>query len=170
MIKQVFSNMIDYFRTEVGKLNNHEIKYIQVISSLNKPCQLHVISSPAQNHHFVIKTHFHDLEDKLIRVIQLHQNNFVSQLKELIEDSIWTNQKNKDKFPFNGIQYPCPNELGREMIRFGQNIVQYNNYHTENYGGFGVRMVINKKITVWHILGKIEEWDFKKEVNRFVSQ
>ena len=170
MIKQVFSNMIDYFRTEVGKLNNHEIKYIQVISSLNKPCQLHVISSPAQNHHFVIKTHFHDLEDKLIRVIQLHQNNFVSQLKELIEDSIWTNQKNRDKFPFNGIQYPCPNELGQEMIRFGQNIVQYNNYHTENYGGFGVRMVINKKIAVWHILGKIEEWDFKKEVNRFVSQ
>ena len=170
MIKQVFSNMVDYFRTEVEKLNNHEIKHIQVISSLNKPCQLHVVSSPTQNHHFVIKTHFYDLEDKLIRVIQLHQNNFVSQLKELIEDSVWANRENKNKFPFNGVQYPCPNELGQAMIHFGQSIDQYNNYRTtENYSGLGVQMVISKQIVVWHILDKIEKWDFKKEVNRFVS-
>ena len=46
MIKQVLSDMIDYFRSRIEKLSDYEKECVQTISSLNKPCQFYIVSSP----------------------------------------------------------------------------------------------------------------------------
>ena len=167
-IEQIFSNMINYFRTEIEKLNEHEKECIQRISSLSKPCQLHVISSFDHNRYLLIKTHLPEIEDKLIHVTQLKQSGFATQLKELIEDLAWLSQKNELE-PNHNI-YPYPDELARAIIQFGRSVYQSTHYRTTtNYHGFGLRMLIKNQVAIWEFLGKIEEWDFKKEVNRSVS-
>ena len=166
--EQIFSNMVDYFRTEVEKLNEREKECIQDISSLSKPCQLHVISSFDHNRHLLIKTHSSELGDKLIHAMQLKQKDFATQLKELIKDPVWLNQKND---PVSHSAYPCPDELAQIIIRFGRSIYQSAHYKaTTDYRGLGVQMLIRNQIAIWEFFGKIGEWDFKKEVNQFVSR
>ena len=170
MIKQLLSSMIDYFRFKVEKLSDYEKECIQAISSLNKPCQFYIISSPNQSHHLLIKTHFPELEDKLIRVMKLHQNRFVSQLKELIEDPTWANLESEPDSAYDIVQYSCPNGLGKEIVRFGQNVA--NATHRTNmpdYSGLGVQMVLGKHMAAWELMGNIEKWDSKEQVDRIVN-
>ena len=166
-IEQIFSSMINYFRAETEKLNEQEKECIQTLSSLNNPCQLHVISSFDHNRHLLIKTHFSELEDKSIRTTQLKQDVFATQLREIIEDSMWSNQKKESKSRHD--IPPWPDELTQIIIRFGQSIYQSAHYQaTANYQGLGVQMLIHDQIVIWEF-GKMEGWDFRKEVTQFVS-
>ena len=166
-IEQIFSSMINYFRTEIEKLNEQEKECIQTLSSLNSPCQLHIISSFDHNHHLLIKTHFSELEDKSVHTTQLKQDVFATQLREIAEDSMWSNHKKAIKSRHD--IPPWSDELTQIIIRFGRGIYQSVNYQaTANYHGLGVQMLIHDQIAIWQF-GKMEGWDFKKEVNQFVS-
>ena len=170
-IKQVLLDMIDYFRSRIKKLSDYEKECIQTISSLDKPCQFYIVSSPDQTYHLLLKTHFPELEDKSIRVMELHQDGFASQLKELIEDPMWIDLEIERDFIHDVVQYSCPNELGREIVRFGRNIAHaaYNK-NIPDHSGIGIQMMLGKQMASWELLGKIEKWDSNGHVDKIIDQ
>ena len=171
MIKQVLSDMIDYFRSRMEKLSDYEKECAQTISSLNKPCQFYIVSSPNQAHHLLIKTHFPEFEDKSIRVMELHQDSFALQLKELIEDPMWANLERGSDSAYDVVQYSCPNGLGRAIVQFGRNVAHATySKNIPDHSGLGIQMVLGKQMVVWELLGKIEKWDPKRQVDRIVDQ
>ena len=170
MIKQVLSDMIDY-RSRIEKLSDYEKECVQTISSLNKPCQFYIVSSPNQAHHLLIKTHFPEFEDKSIRVMELHQDSFALQLKELIEDPMWANLERGSDSAYDVVQYSCPNELGRAIVQFGRNVAHATySKNIPDHSGLGIQMVLGRQMIVWELLGKIEKWDPKGQVDRIVDQ
>lgn len=170
-IRQTLLDMIDYFRSQVEKLTDYEKEHIKTISTLSKPCQFYIVSSPDRDYHLLIKTHLAELKDKSIRIMELRQDNLALQLKELIEDPIWIHLEKEHSSIYDVVQYPCPNVLARAVIQFGRSVA-----HSEpqknipEHGGLGMQMKLGKQMIVWNLVGNIEEWDLKEQVDRFVDQ
>ena len=157
--------MIDYFRTEVEKLNDEERGCIRPISSLAKPCQLNIISSFNHGHHLVIKTHFSELEDRLIRITQLGQHSFAAQLRDMIVDPKFLPQIKKAESHHGS--YPCPDGLAYRIILFGRVVRSELNQASVGYHGLSLRVAINP-VAVWQ-LGSMDGWDYKKVVNESIN-
>ena len=165
-LRKTFASMIDYFRAEVEKLDE-EKRHVQPISSLGKPCQLNIISSFNHSSHLVIKTHFHELEDKLIRITQLEQHSFATQLRNIITDPKLRLQTMETESHRGS--YPCPDSLAHRIIRFGQIIGRHEINQAVRYHGLGVQLVIDPAVVVWE-LGSLEGWDYKKAVSNSISK
>ena len=171
MIKQILLDMIDYFRSRIEELSDYEKECVQTISSLSKPCQFYIVSSPDQLHHLLIKTHFPELEDKLIRVMGLHQDSLASQLKELIEDPMWANLGREHDSVHDVVRYSCPNILGNEIVRFGRNVANATySKNMSDYSRLVMERGLGKQMASWELVGKIEKWDPKKQVDQIIDR
>lgn len=163
IIEQIFTSMIDYFRIEEAKLNNYEKEHITPSLSLSKPCQIYVISSFDHNNHMIIKTHFFNFNDKQIHFIQLYQNNFPTQLKNLIENF-------KQNIDIQQYQPSCNpyRSLADSIIQFGRKINHSINNQLTTLHNNSKQEIILDQIRIWEFSNKIEKWDYKNEVDRLI--
>ena len=162
--------MIDIFREEFQKLTSDEQKHEQMINSLRMPCQIHILSSPSKKFHQLLKTHFPQLKDKVIKIIQLSNDTFIDQLEDFQKDPMWLNidQETPDgeMFPGNPSQY-----VQQILVNLGKMIRNKADLVTSSYyNGIGGMMLQNNEIAVWDLYGDLNDIGFKENGKRITQE
>ena len=155
--------MIDLYRKKFEVLEEKEKKKEQKISSLDQPCQFHIISSPDSLSHLIIKTHFVELKDKTIRMIELKKDSFIKQFEEFLKDPIWSSPTKGD--------WTDGQTLGKKLenyfVSFAKTYLRGN--PNLRSSGIGAMMLVDDQMAIWGASGVLNELDLENQVNRIVD-
>lgn len=160
-IEQKLIRMIDTFRSEFYKLSPEEKNKEQMISSLREPCQIHILSSPYNDFHLLIKTHLDSIPDKSIFLHPLTSDSFIQKLEEFANDSMWKNVDDYEITEFTPSNFK--QTIQSIMVTFGQRILNSRGIELQP-SGIGGQGLHNPKLAVWDLSGNLLEIDFDKFV------
>lgn len=170
MIEGKFVTMIEIFRSEFQKLSPKEKEKEQMINSLKSPCQFQIISSPDKVEHLIIKTHFSEIKDKTIRIIELQGDSFLEQLEHFLEDPIWTKQADDYAYPLNEGE-SFPRALRGAVVGFGQSIANpFRLKKPSMRAGIGMMRLVNSEFAIWNAYGLLEQIDLDEQARNFVQE
>lgn len=163
-------DMIDNFRDEFKKLSPEEQTQEQMISSLKAPCQIHILSSPSKKFHLLLKTHFPQLKDKVVKIIQFSYNTIVEQLEDFQNDPMWANidkELQSDKM-FLGLPSQSIQQL---LVNFGRTIQQRSDLATSSYfTGTGSMSLQSNQIAIWDLYGELADINFKERAKLIIQE
>ncbi len=163
-IESKLVRMIDTYRNEFENLSPEEKKKEQMINSLKKPCQIHLISSPYNNIHLMLITHLEKLEDKKIILINLKIDSFIKNLQEFASNSIWDiDDEEIKKFTASTFKESIENVV----INFGKRILRTSNFSPES-ASIGSRGLHSPKLAIWDLAGNLAEIDFDNDAKSIV--
>lgn len=171
MIENELIAMIDTFRLEFDKLSIHEKLHEQMINSLRNPCQILLIMSPETQTHLIIITHFDNMPDKMINVVALTNNAFIDQLDEIEKNPIWYNAKENETNSEITLSSQFGNSVRSSLLSYGKLIRDVINFGriSQNSMINGLHL-INKKISIWNIVGDLNKIDFSTEAKKFINE
>lgn len=170
-IENKFVGMIELFRTEFEKLSQREKEKEQMINSLKKPCQLNLISSPKKDQYLLIKTHFPELKDKTIRILELRSESFVEQLENFLEEPIWTNKRVDFESSESSKIIYLPPPLRGSIINFGKSITDpFRQQLSHNVPSIGMMHLVNSEVAIWNLYGDLNKIDLLKKAKDFVQE
>lgn len=169
-INDKYRRMIDSFRSEFQKLSPKEKEKEQVINSLKSPCQFQIISSPDKTEHLIIKTHFPEIQDKTIRIIELERDSFIEQLDHFLEDPVWTKQPDDYAYPLIEDE-SYPRALRGAVVSFGQSIANpFGLKKPSMRAGIGMMRLVNSEFAIWNLYGLLEQIDLDDQAIKFVQE
>ncbi len=154
IIENKIKEMIDAFREDYNVLTEDEKSCEQKISTLNAPCQIHVISAPSKKFHILIKTQFGDIPDKSVKHTILSATDYVSELEKI--------HKTMSQFEESDhvSDIIIPEEFGSSafssLVNFGQEIQsgKRDDIASGMYN-FGGMVLLGEQLAVWNLYGKL---------------
>lgn len=168
LVQSKLIEMIDTFRHEFDKLSDAEKQHEQLIDTLRKPCQIHIISSPDRESYLFVITRFPELQDKMFEIIDLSKDTFIDQLESFLNRPIWTIYAKQS----NDGRKELPryiDQLQSIFIHFGKSISgQYGQLIT-GVSYFGGMSLIDDKCSVWNLVGDLQDIDFRKEALQIID-
>lgn len=168
IIENKIKEMIDAFREDYNVLTEDEKSCEQKISTLNAPCQIHVISAPSKKFHILIKTQFGDIPDKSVKHTILSATDYVSELEKIHE----TMSQFEEHDHVSDII--IPEEFGSSafssLVSFGQEIQsgKRDDIASGMYN-FGGMALLGEQLAVWNLYGNLESIDFVDEGKKIVK-
>ncbi len=158
-IEQKLTRMIDTFRTEFENLTAEEKKKEQMISSLREPCQIHILSSPNNSYHLLIKTHLDSLDDKSIFLCPLQHDSFLDKLEQFASNSLWEHVNLPEIKEFTTSSFK--ESVENAVVTFGKHVNNMPKMVSDD-ARIGSQSLHNQKLATWDLYGNLSDIDFDK--------
>ena len=168
-LKKWYSDYIDYFRDEYGKLTDDEKKCVTNSKNFLDPCQIEIFWIKNPIYQMIVQSNLTDRKDKDIIIHGPYStNDFLEQVRPVLREERWQ-KKSKEYLEYQNEETFLSHQLASVLNYFVEDIKR-EQFSSKFNVGYTMGRAIDKYVWIQHFRGNIATTDLKKDVELIITE